>query len=72
MLITTCVVVIASWLSAGFAIIVALDANHANDVAVCRQVNEALRHVAISAADEGWSAANVARLFPTRDCENLP
>lgn len=72
MLATTCAIVVASWLAAGFAILVALDANHANDVAVCRQVNEALRHVAVAAADEGWSSHSIAHLLPSRDCEAIP
>jgi hypothetical protein len=72
LLVTTGVVVVVSWFAAGMAIVLAIDAGKAADVAVCLQINELRRELYVAAADLGVPETVRERFLPTQDCGALP
>ena len=71
LLVTTCAIVVVSWFTAGFALVIALDASRTANVAVCLQLNELRRELYVAAADLGVPADVRRRFLPTESCEAL-
>jgi len=72
LLVTTMVVIVASWVFAGYAIVSAFDASHDATVATCRSLNELRRQLFVAAIDLGAEPAVARRFLPSENCEDLP